>query len=147
MRHIGPEGRVVRRELEGRAEALASAPRIQISPIRSGSNSPAPALVMQQRLELVEGDLADHRVQHVLDLAGQHQTAAGRVGLGIQQRAEGQHLAEHAGRLGQGQRRAGASGSPGSPASTWCTPWPSSCASVITSRGVAVIVHQQIRMR
>ena len=36
---------------------------------------------------------------------------------------------------------------PCGPASTWCTPWPSSCASVITSRVLAVIVQQQIGMR
>ena len=30
----------------------------------------------------------------------------------------------------------GAISAPFGPASTWCTPWPSSCASVITSRGL-----------
>ena len=62
---------------------------------------------MHPRLERDEGDLPDHRVQHVLDLAGEHDPAPRRVGLGRQQRPEGQHLAEHRGGLGQGQRRVG----------------------------------------
>ena len=54
---------------------------------------------------MIERDLADHRVQHVLDLRRQHDAPALRIGR-IEQRAEGQHLAEHARRLGQRQRRA-----------------------------------------
>ena len=62
---------------------------------------------VQARFEIVERDLAHHGVQHVLDLAGQHRLAGGLVGRGLEQRLEGQHLAEHRGGLGQRQRRVG----------------------------------------
>jgi hypothetical protein len=61
---------------------------------------------VQLALEIVEGDLAHHGVDHVLDLAGEQHLAGGVGGVG-EQPAEGQHLAEDARRLGQRQRRRG----------------------------------------
>jgi hypothetical protein len=65
------------------------------------------ALQMDLALEGEEGDLAHHRVEHVLDLGGQQHLALDRVGGLGQQRLKGQHLAEHRGGLGQRQRGRG----------------------------------------
>ena len=62
--------------------------------------------VVHPALELAEGDLADHRVDHVLDLGRQQHAAPHRIGLRVEQGPEGELLAEHRGGLGQGQRRA-----------------------------------------
>ena len=75
MRHIGPEHVVFRRELERRPEAFG----LHLQPDLAdplGQQLAAAALVVQQRLEPVERDLPHHRVQHVLDLAGQHDPPA-----------------------------------------------------------------------
>jgi hypothetical protein len=72
----------------------------------SGVSSPLAARGVQLALEIVEGDLPDDRVDHVLDLAREQHLALG-IGLGAcQHLAEGQHLAEDAGRLRERQRRA-----------------------------------------
>jgi hypothetical protein len=90
---------------------------------------------VQLALEFVEGDLAHDRIDHVLDLLGEHGLALGAIaGLG-KQGAERQHFAEYRSCLGKGQRVEHIS-APCPPASTWWTPWPSSWASVITSRGL-----------
>ncbi len=57
---------------------------------------------MDLPLEQVKRDLAHHRVDHVLDLRREHRPALGRVRRRREKLAEGQHLAEHAGRLGEG---------------------------------------------
>ena len=67
-------------------------------------SSPAAALLVHAPLEGTEGDLAHHRVEHVLDLAGEHDAAALRLALAIEQGAEGELLAEDRGGLGKGQR-------------------------------------------
>ena len=106
VRHIGPIHTVVRREVEGRSQAL----RLHLHPKLADSlrhDLARPPLVVQQRLELVERGLPHDRVQHVLDLARQHDAPPLRVGFGGQQRAERHHLAEHARGLRQRQRRAG----------------------------------------
>ena len=107
MRDVGPVDPVVVVEGERRSRGFRADSSSQISPSSSAVTSPRAALVVHLALELVEGDLPDHGVQHVLDLLGQHDLAPGRVALAGQQRPEGQHLAEHAGGLGQGQRRVG----------------------------------------
>ena len=56
----------------------------------------------------------------------------------VEQAAEDERLAEHARGLGQRERRARSGRRPGGRASAACTPWPSSCASVSTSRRRAV---------
>ena len=56
-------------------------------------------------LEGVERDLPHHRVDHVLDLGGEHGLALLLVGGLGEQLLEGQHLAEHARGLGKRQRR------------------------------------------
>ena len=56
-------------------------------------------------LERVERDLPHHRVDHVLDLGGEHGLALLLVGGLAEQLLEGQHLAEHARGLRQRQRR------------------------------------------
>ncbi len=63
-------------------------------------------LVMEARLETVEGDLAHHRVQPVLDPARQQGALLVRRRLG-QQAIESQALGEDRRRLGQRQRRIG----------------------------------------
>jgi predicted component of type VI protein secretion system len=80
-------------------------------------SSPCFAGGVDLALEGVEGDLPHHRVEHVLDLAGEHREALPRIGGLFQHRAERQHLAEHRGRFGKRQRR-GAISAPCGPAST-----------------------------
>ncbi len=72
-----------------------------------GAELAGAALFVDLGLEGMQRDLAHHGVEHVLDLGGQHDLAAHRVGLGLEQRLEGQHLAEHRGGLGQRERRVG----------------------------------------
>ena len=76
------------------------------------------AFLVHAPLEGTEGDLAHHRVEHVLDLAGQHHPAALRLALAVEQGAEGELLAEDRGGLGQGQRGLRQSSRPCPPAST-----------------------------
>ena len=64
---------------------------------------------MEARLEAVEGDLADHGVDPILDLPREKPLALGLSGVG-QQLLEHQALAEDRGGLGQGQRRVGQQG-------------------------------------
>jgi hypothetical protein len=78
---------------------------------------------MHLALEGVERDLAHHRVDHVLDLGGQHRLALHRIAGLVEEAAEGEHLAEHAGRLAS-VSGVGAMRRPLGAASTWCTPWP-----------------------
>ena len=66
-----------------------------------------PPLGVQPALEVVEGDLPHHGVDHVLDLRGQQDLPRGLILRPVQQPAEGQHLAEDARRLRQRQRRRG----------------------------------------
>ncbi|QYU71095.1 molecular chaperone DnaK [Leptolyngbya sp. 15MV] len=106
VRDVGPVQAVVRRELEGGAQAFLLHLHPDLADPLMRDLTPLP-LVMQQRLEAVEGDLAHHGVQHVLHLGGEQRAPPARIGLGVQQRAEGQHLAEHARGLGQCQRRGG----------------------------------------
>ena len=106
MRYIGPVDRVVRGELEGPPQALGLNLKPDFAkPLRQDLTH-AP-LGMDPRLEAVEGDLPHYRIEHILDLAGQQQPAPPRVGLGIQDGAEGQHLAENARGFRKGERRAG----------------------------------------
>ncbi len=98
----------------------------------SGDTSPVGPSVVEPGLEAVEGDLADDRVQRVLDLAGQQRLALLSGGVG-QQAFEHQAFAEDRGGFRQGQRRVGQQGALGA-ASVWCTAWPSSWARVSTSR-------------
>ena len=60
---------------------------------------------MHPALEGVEGDLAHHRVDHVLDLGGQHRLALHRVLGLLEKAAEGEHLAEDRSRLRERERR------------------------------------------
>jgi len=60
---------------------------------------------MQLALERIESDLPHHRIQHVLDLGGEHGTALRRIRRVQKQGAEGQHFAEDRSGFGQGQRR------------------------------------------
>ena len=62
---------------------------------------------VQPALEVVEGDLPDHGVDHVLDLRGEEDLARRLVRRRVEQPAEGQHLAEDARRLRERQRRRG----------------------------------------
>ena len=103
---VGPVGAVFLVEAEGRAQALLLHRHPDLADRVGRQFALAPRHV-HARFEVVEGDLAHHRVQHVLDLARQHGLARGLVGRGLEQRLEGQHLAEHRGGLGQRERRVG----------------------------------------
>ncbi len=61
--------------------------------------------VVDAQFEVIKGYLAHHRVQHILDLAGQHGFAPRRVFLALQQRSKRQHLTKHARGFRQRQRR------------------------------------------
>ena len=71
----------------------------------SAVSSPLRRSMWTLRSKRVERDLPHHRVDHVLDLGGEHGLALLLVGGLGQQLLEGQHLAEHARGLGQRQRR------------------------------------------
>ena len=58
---------------------------------------------MEFAFEVVEGDLAHDSVDHVLDLAGEHDFALGIVLGLIEHCAEGEHLSEDGCGLGEGQ--------------------------------------------
>ena len=106
VRDVGPVGLVVLVEAQGRSQAFGLGREPDLAEFLGGQLALA-APVVYPALELVHGDLSHHRVQHVLDLAGQHDLAAARFAATVEHRAEGQHLAEHAGGFGQGQRRIG----------------------------------------
>ncbi len=106
MRDIGPEDPVVVVEVECRAEALALNVEPDFAQALDRKLALA-ALGMDPCLELVEGDLPHHGVEHVLDLVGKEDLPRRLVGRGVEHRAEGQHFAEHRGGLGQRQRRVG----------------------------------------
>ncbi len=120
MRDIGPLDAVLA-VLLGSLTPLPKASRwvsSQISAMRSGITSPLRRSSCSTVLEVVHGDLAHDGVQHVLDLAGQQDAALRRIALALQQRLEGQHLAEHRGGFGQRQRRIREQLRPAAPAST-----------------------------
>src|SRR3546814_17833657 len=80
MRDVAPEVAVIRIEFQRRAKALllhaepdfAQTIRRQLALAPRGMHLP---------LEFEEGDLPNHRVEHVFDLGGQHQLAPPRPGL------------------------------------------------------------------
>ena len=76
-------------EGEGRAEALGLHRHPDLAD-RVGRQLALAPLHVQTRFEIVEGDLADHRVQYVLDLAREHRLAGLLVGCAPEQRLEGQ---------------------------------------------------------
>ena len=102
VRDVGPEGFVALHEIEGRSKAL----RLNRHPQRVdvvGRQFAAAPRVVKLAFEIVERDLADHRVDHVLDLAGQQDLALGIVFCPLQHAPERQHFAKDRGRLGQRQ--------------------------------------------
>ena len=100
---------------------------------------------MQQLLELVERHLTHHRVQHVLDLGGQHHPPLCRL-CRIQQRPERQHFPEHAGGFRQGQRRARHQ-VPLWPGQNLMHPMPKLMRQGHHIPRLAMIIQQKIRMR
>src|SRR5262249_20601481 len=71
VRDIGPEGLVAGLELDRGTEALL----LRLEPERVealGGQLPAPAFGMDLALERIERNLAHHRIDHVLDLGGEH---------------------------------------------------------------------------
>ena len=63
------------------------------------------AHLMNAPLELMEGDLPDHGVEHVFDLAGEQPASEIRVVLTVEKCPKHQHFAEHRSGFGEGQRR------------------------------------------
>jgi hypothetical protein len=93
-----------RLQLDGRPETLGLDAHPELADLVGGQFALPPGRV-ELALEGVERDLADHRVDHVLDLGRQQRPPFG-LGLRLgEQRLERQHLAEHRSRLGQRQRR------------------------------------------
>ena len=109
MRDVGPVIPVGVVERQGRPKALALHVEPDVADALGGQLAAA-TFVMNALLEGDERDLAHDRVQHVLDLAGEHDAAALRVGLAREEGAEGQHLAKDRRGFGQGQRRVGHQG-------------------------------------
>ena len=93
MRDIGPERLVAVREIEDGAEALGLHAHPQGVDVVGGQFAAATGIV-QFALEIIEGDLADDGVDHVLDLASEEGLALFFGFGGIQQLAEGEHLAK-----------------------------------------------------
>ena len=112
MGDVDPIEPVIPFEVDRRTEAFA----LHLEPDLAkplGRHLALFALAMNLEFEIVEGGLAHHRVQHVLDLPRQHDAPAGNVGLIGEQRPKRQHLAEYGCGLGQGQRRIRQQMSPG----------------------------------
>ena len=104
VRNVRPEHPVAVAERDRGPEAL----RLHLAPDLAqpfGGELALLALLVHLALEAVERDLAHHGVEHVLDLRGEQRLAPLRIGGVVQQRLEGQHLAEHRSRLGQRERR------------------------------------------
>ncbi|MPL71127.1 hypothetical protein SDC9_16898 [bioreactor metagenome] len=106
MRDVGPEGLVARHEGERRPEALGLHRHPQRVDVL-GRQLALGAGRVQLAFEVIERDLPHHGVDHVLDLAGEEGLAFSLGFRAIEQLAEGQHLAEDRGGLGQRQRRVG----------------------------------------
>ncbi len=104
MRNIGPERLVTLAKTNRRAKAL----RLHLQPDFAKAFRRQFAILAFQvnfALKGIKSDLPRHRVEHVLDLAGEQRPAfLCRLGA-AKDRFEGQHFAEHAGRLGQSKRR------------------------------------------
>ena len=104
MRDIGPEGLISCAQLDRGPERIGLHAHPQIADLVGGEFALA-AFRVQLALEGIEGDLAHHRVQHVLDLRGQHGAPLGFVGGARQQGPERQHFAKHRCGFSQRQRR------------------------------------------
>src|SRR3546814_17123191 len=70
MRDVGPQAAVVVVEGEGRPQAFDLGPVPDLAEIVGGELALEPGVV-HSHLVFMHGDLAHHRVQHVLDLGGQ----------------------------------------------------------------------------
>ena len=79
MRDIGPVDAIVVGERDGRPQAVGLHPHPNITQFIDCQLA-APASVVDRRFKLVKSDLPDHRVQHVLDLAGDEDPPPDRVG-------------------------------------------------------------------
>jgi len=143
MRNIGPIGLVIGAKLDSR-------PRLSSCSLIIGRRSGPPsarrcAVRDAACARTIESDLPHHRIQHVLDLGGEHGTALRRIRRVQKQGAEGQHFAEDRSGFGQGQRRRRHQRAIRA-SQNLMHACPSSCASVITSRGLPGN-SQHIRMR
>ena len=130
---IGPPVLVSIVELDRRARGSRPSPPSRSRRCWSTDTSPCGPLVVEAGLEAVEGDLAHHGVQPVLDAPGQQAALllfrGGRPAAG---RRSGPRRRSRPSRPGSGACRP--AGCPEPPARVWCTPWPSSWARVSTSR-------------
>ena len=84
-------------------------------------------------LERVEGDLTQDRVQTVLDLRGEHCASLPDVFRFFEQCLE-TNISLNAAAVSASVMGVGDNNEPLDAARYWCTPWPTSCASVTTSR-------------
>ena len=103
VRNISPERLVSRTQPNRRAETVGLHAHPDVADV-FGRKLAFGTAGVQLAFERIERDLSDDRVQHVLDFGREHRAAA-RFVLGlVEQRAEGQHLAEHGGGFGERQR-------------------------------------------
>ena len=98
-------------------------------------------------LEAVHRHLAEHRRDRALDALGQQRQARLRRRRLLEQPAEDDRLAEHGRGLGHASAAWPCGRRPGGRASAACTPWPSSWASVSTSRRLRRVVEHHVRVR
>jgi hypothetical protein len=106
VRDIGPEDLVAGLELDRGAEAFPRHLEPELAEAL-GRQLALLALQMHLALEAEEGDLAHHRVEHVLDLGGQQHLALDRIGGLGEQGLKGEHFAEDGRGFGQRQRGGG----------------------------------------
>ncbi len=110
MGDIGPEVAVIVTKKDRRPQAFALGLQPDITETLGGQLAGA-TFVMDPAFKIEHRNLAHDRIQHVLDLTGQHHPAPPRIVFGLKQRPEGQHLSEYAGGFGQSQRGVGHQGS------------------------------------
>ena len=101
---VGPPAAVVVGDLDGVAQQLLLGLRPQLADVVERELAVLAALVVDARLELIHGDLAEDGGDRALDRLGQQREPRLR-GLGaLEQAAEHERLAEHARGLGQRER-------------------------------------------
>ena len=104
MRNIGPEGFIPVHEIKGRSKAFAlNAHPDGVDIVRRQLTTAAG--VVQFAFEIIKGDLADDRVDHVFNLARQQNLAFGVILGLVEHLAEGQHFTEYRCGFCQCQRR------------------------------------------
>ena len=128
---IGPVVFIAGVELDRRAR-LSPITSSQIRADLGRATARPDAGVVEAGLEAVEGDLAHHRVEPILDLAGQKGAPIGA--LASASRRSNTRPSPKIEAVSAKVSGVSASKVPCGAARVWCAAWPSSCARVSTSR-------------